>query len=80
MSHGHTCAICGSDRAPWGYRLPGLRSDLPAGKRGYLWVCDDHRDEAERRRDAASGGVAVGAADRGAAAEKSAQEQGGFSF
>ena len=36
--------------APYGYGLPGLHSDKPKGKRGYLYACAEHRDEAEQRR------------------------------
>lgn len=50
----HPCAICGSAAAPYGLRLPGLRSQLPAGRAGYLWTCADHRAEAETRRDGAT--------------------------
>jgi hypothetical protein len=45
----HTCAICGAP-ASFGYGLPGLRSEKPEGKRGYLWTCADHRGEGEARR------------------------------
>lgn len=45
----HSCGICGARPAPFGFRLPGLRSALPASRRGYLWACADHRDAAEDR-------------------------------
>lgn len=54
MTHGHACFLCGSS-ASFGFRLPGLLSELPEGKRGVLWACRDHRGEAERRREAAAG-------------------------
>ena len=48
------CAHEGCDRpAPYGYGLPGFAADKPLGKRGYLWVCADHHDWAEGRRQAA---------------------------
>ena len=50
----HACGICGAPNAPWGYRLPGLLSDLPPGKRSYLWACTDHRPEAAARQQAAT--------------------------
>lgn len=50
----HPCAVCGVPGAPYGYRLPGLLSALPAGRRSYLWVCRDHRAEAEARQAAAA--------------------------
>lgn len=46
----HRCGICGADRAPFGYRLPGPLSQLPAGKRGTLWACAAHRDAAAQRQ------------------------------
>ena len=47
------CFICGASVAPFGYGLPGTFRDKPTGKRGYVWVCADHRQDAERRREAA---------------------------
>ena len=47
------CFVDGCDRAGvFGFGLPGLRKDLPEGKRGYLWACTDpdHRAAAEDRR------------------------------
>lgn len=47
-----TCQIDGCNNpAPFGYRRPGAYSKLT--KRGYLWVCRDHREAAEERRRAA---------------------------
>lgn len=43
-----TCPYCGKP-APYGYGLRGYTSEKPEGKRGYLWVCKDHMDEAEAR-------------------------------
>lgn len=62
--HGHPCAICGSQDAPWGYRLPGPQSDLPEKRRGYLWACAAHRDEAARRQAAATGVTAPAPPER----------------
>jgi len=49
------CHFCGAALAPYGYGLPGLRSDKPEGRRGYVWVCADHRDAAEHKRNQAIG-------------------------
>lgn len=35
------CRICGTERSPWGFRLPGPFTALK--RRGYAWACDDHR-------------------------------------
>lgn len=51
----HPCGICGAAHAPFGYGLAGQRSSIPEGRRGYLWVCAAHRDEAEARKRAAEG-------------------------
>lgn len=51
---GHRCGICSAENAPWGYRLPGLLSDLPANRRLYLWACTDHRAQAEARQHRAT--------------------------
>lgn len=40
--------------APYGFRLPGIRSDLPANKRGYLHACAEHREGAIERREKAT--------------------------
>ena len=46
----HTCQIEGCNKpAPFGFRKAGLRSEIKP-PRGYLWVCSDHIDEAERRK------------------------------
>lgn len=50
----HPCGICGATPAPHGYRLPGLLSDLPENRRGYLWACATHRAEAQARQDRAT--------------------------
>jgi len=51
-----SCAICGCESAPYGYRWPGARSDAPEDKRGrYLWVCRDHIPDAEQRMARATG-------------------------
>lgn len=49
------CFVCGKPNSPFGYGWPGLRRDKPEGKRGYLWTCGEHREDGERRRDAAIG-------------------------
>lgn len=54
MTTGHSCAICGAANAQYGYRLPGRLADLPKGKRGYLWACKDHREQAQARQQAAT--------------------------
>ena len=46
--HQFLCHACGKPAAH-GYRLPGPRSQLPEGKSGYLWACNDHKSAAERR-------------------------------
>lgn len=46
------CQFCGAPLAPFGFGLPGLRSDKPERKRGYLWTCSEHRPDGERRREA----------------------------
>lgn len=44
------CQIDGCEkRAPYGYRKAGLLSEIKP-PRGYLWVCADHREEAESRK------------------------------
>ena len=50
----HACAICGAANAQFGFRLPGRLADLPTGKRGYLWACPDHREQALARQRAAT--------------------------
>jgi len=75
MTHGHACFLCGSS-ASFGFRLPGLLSELPEGKRGVLWACREHRGEAERRRDGHLGRTTLGSADRGPATETPASQQG----
>jgi len=51
-----SCAICGCESAPYGYRWPGLIGDAPEDKRGrYLWVCRDHIPDAEQRMARATG-------------------------
>ena len=48
------CFVEGCDgHASFGYRWPGFRHEAPAGVQGYLWACYEHRDDAEKRRDAA---------------------------
>lgn len=50
----HKCLHPGcTNLAPYGYRWPGPRASVPAGKTGYIWSCLEHRSEAETRRDAA---------------------------
>ncbi len=34
----HTCDVCGSDNAPYGWMLPGQLSQ---------WFCRDHRDQMQ---------------------------------
>ena len=52
---GH-CFVDGcTNNAPYGFGLPGLRSDKPKNKRGYLWSCAEHRKQAEERRAQALG-------------------------
>lgn len=50
-----TCAICGAPNAPFGFRPPGLRSELPERLRAYLWTCEkaECREAAEARAQAA---------------------------
>lgn len=50
------CFVCGKPHSPFGFGLPGPRSEKPKGKRGYLWACADHRKEGEERRRKAIGG------------------------
>ena len=45
----HPCTSCGATPALWGYRLPGLRRDLPKGRTGYRWACDACKPETEAR-------------------------------
>lgn len=53
-----TCFHEGCDNmAPFGFRWPGLMSEVPDGRRGYLWACKEHIDKAEARRDAAVAAV-----------------------
>lgn len=48
------CLIPGCDNpAPFGYGWPGHRKDKPDGKRGQIHTCLAHRDEGERRYQAA---------------------------
>lgn len=51
---GHACTICGVANAQYGFRLPGRLNDLPKSKRGYLWACPDHREQALARQTAAT--------------------------
>lgn len=51
------CFVCGRPHAPFGFGLPGLRSDKPEGKRGYLWACAEHRADGEERRRQATGSL-----------------------
>ncbi len=47
------CLICGDDEAPFGFRMPGPVSELPAEWRDkYAYACKNHRDEVEERRNA----------------------------
>ena len=49
-----SCQIEGCDKpAPYGYRKPGMLTSQPIGRRGYLWVCREHRAQAQRRQEAA---------------------------
>ena len=59
MANGaHKCFTDGcGNRAPYGFRWPGPRSQIPHGKTGYLWSCKEHRDAAMKRRDAAVNGT-----------------------
>lgn len=45
--------VFASPVAPFGYGWPGFERDKPAGKRGNLWTCTDHRDDGEQRLQAA---------------------------
>ncbi|MGL6208970.1 MAG: hypothetical protein ACRC14_03970, partial [Paracoccaceae bacterium] len=74
----HSCAICKTPFAAFGYGYPGHRKDIPVGKRGVLWVCADHRADAERRRDAAMGIPARGAGGAGQAPVGQPAQQGSF--
>lgn len=47
------CFVCGNPVAPFGFGWPGFHRDKPKEKRGYLWACSDHRQDGERRREAA---------------------------
>ena len=58
----HTCAVCGSDRAFYGFGPPGLPRDKVAYLRTVIWVCRQHQpapglgaleawEEAQRLRD-----------------------------
>ena len=55
----HPCSICKATPAPFGYRLAGLLSALPVGRRGYLWACEAHKSDAEARWRAANGNPAA---------------------
>jgi hypothetical protein len=55
----HPCSICKATPAPYGYRRAGPFSALPAGKRGYLWACADHKADAEARWRSANGNPAT---------------------
>ena len=57
------CFVCGRPHSPFGYGLPGPRSEKPKGKRGYLWACAEHREDAEKRRNKALG-IGFGGARR----------------
>lgn len=46
----YLCYFCNSP-ASFGYGYGGL--DVPAHRKGRMWVCFDHREDAERRRDLA---------------------------
>lgn len=50
---GGPCIVCRAPNSGFGFRWPGPRKDIPDGKRGYLWACAEHREDAARRRDAA---------------------------
>jgi hypothetical protein len=47
----HRCNLCGADRSPYGFRLPGHFSKLE--KKAYLWACADCAPMAEARWKAA---------------------------
>ena len=41
------------NEASFGFRRGGYLKDIPAGKRGILWACLEHRTEARDRKEKA---------------------------
>jgi len=48
----YLCYFC-SKQACFGIGYGGFYDQIPHNRRGYLWVCRDHKDQAIERRDLA---------------------------